>query len=177
MIKFVGIAVLVLVAAALIYASTRPDTFRVERSLSIKAPAAGIFPLVNDLHRHVEWSPWEKKDPAMQRVHSGAPAGTGAVYEWDGNNEIGKGRMEIIESVEPHKVVLSMHFLAPFEAHNTAEIVLEPEGEATTVTWAMHGPQPFMGKVMSLVFDMDDMIGGEFAAGLANLKALTEPRP
>ncbi len=174
MIRRIGIAVLAVFAGVLIVAATRPDSFRVERKLTIHAPAARIFPLVNDLHRHIEWSPWEKKDPAMERTHSGAPSGKGAVYEWNGNKEIGKGRMEIIESEEPHRVTLSMHFIAPFEAHDTAEIVLEPHGDATTVTWAMQGPQPYLGKIMSLFFDFDRMIGGEFATGLANLKTLTE---
>ena len=145
MIRILGIGLLTAVAAVLLYASTRPDTFRVERRLAIHAPASKIFPLVNDLHRHVEWSPWEKKDPAMQRVHSGEPSGRGAVYEWSGNSDIGKGRMEVVESAEPGRVVLAMHFLEPFEAHNTAEFVLEPADDGTTVTWAMYGPQTFLG--------------------------------
>ena len=121
MFKTIAIVIVVLIVAVLIYAATKPDTFRVERSLSIKAPPEKIFPLVNDLHNHAVWSPWEKKDPAMERTHSGAPSGKGAVYEWDGNKEIGKGRMEITESSPPHKVVFAMHFIEPFEAHNIAE--------------------------------------------------------
>ena len=161
-------------AAIVVRASTMPDTFRIERTVRIEAPAERIFPLVNDLHRHIEWSPWEKKDPAMARSHTGAPSGRGAIYEWDGNGEIGKGRMEIVQSDEPGQVVLAMDFLAPFEAHNTAEFVFDEDGDATTVTWAMYGPQQFLGKVMSVFMDMDAMIGTEFETGLANLKSMTE---
>jgi uncharacterized protein YndB with AHSA1/START domain len=170
-----GIALVVVVAACglVAVASTRPDDFRIERSLRIEAPAARIYPLVNDLHRHAEWSPFEKKDPAMARRHSGAPQGPGAVYEWNGNAEIGSGRMEILESKEPERVAIKLDFLTPLEAHNTAEFLFVPDGEATTVTWAMYGPQPFLGKVMSVLLDMDTMIGREFEAGLANLAAIT----
>jgi hypothetical protein len=93
MFKTIAIVAVILIVALLVYAATKPDTFRVQRSASIKAPPEKIFPLVNDLHSHAIWSPWEKKDPAMKRTHSGAASGKGAVYEWDGNKEIGKGRM------------------------------------------------------------------------------------
>jgi uncharacterized protein YndB with AHSA1/START domain len=174
MFKAIAIVAVVLIVALLVYAATKPDTFRVQRSASIKAPPEKIFPLVNDLHSHATWSPWEKKDPAMKRTHSGAASGKGAVYEWDGNKEIGKGRMEILESTPPSKVVFAMHFIKPFEAHNTAEFLLEPSGDSTTVTWAIFGPQPYLAKVMHLFFNMDRMIGTEFEAGLSSLKAITE---
>ncbi|MGH8609499.1 MAG: SRPBCC family protein [Gammaproteobacteria bacterium] len=174
MFKTIAIVAVILIVALLIYAATKPDMFRVQRTASIKAPPEKIFPLVNDLHSHATWSPWEKKDPAMKRTHSGAASGKGAVYEWDGNKEIGKGRMEILESTPPSKVVFAMHFIEPFEAHNPAEIIMEPRDDSTTVTWAIFGPQPYLAKVMHLFFNMDSMIGKEFEAGLSSLKAITE---
>ena len=174
MLKILAIVVVVLIVAILIYAATKPDLFRVQRSASINAPPEKIFPLVNDLHRHSAWSPWDKKDPAMKRTYSGAASGKGAVYEWDGNKEIGKGRMEITESTPPSKVVMAMHFIRPFEAHNTAELTLDPSGDSTHVTWSIYGPQPYLAKVMHIFFDMDSMIGKEFETGLTNLKAIAE---
>jgi hypothetical protein len=169
----VGVLAVVLVAF-LIFAATRPDTVRVERRTSITAPPEQIFPLLNDLHSHGAWSPWEKKDPAMQRTHSGAAYGTGAVYEWDGNKNIGKGRMEIVESIPPFKVVCKLDFIRPFEAHNIAEFTLERSGDSTAVTWAIYGPNVFFAKVMSPFCSMDAMIGKEFEAGLGDLKTLAE---
>jgi Polyketide cyclase / dehydrase and lipid transport len=169
----VAIAV-VLIVAALIFAATKPDSFRVQRSTDIKAPPEKIFALVNDLPSHGAWSPWEKKDPAMKRVYSGPTSGKGAVYEWDGNKNIGKGRMEITESSPASRVVFKMDFLKPFEAHNTAEIALDAKGQRTNVTWAIYGPNTYLSKVMSLFFSVDRMIGREFEIGLANLKSLTE---
>jgi len=177
MVKTIALTVVVLLAATvavlLIYAATKPDSFRVQRVASIKAPPEKIFALVNDLPRHREWSPWEQKDPAMKRTYSGPTSGKGAVYEWDGNKDIGQGRMEIVESA-PTRIVYAMHFIKPFEARNTAEITLEPKGDTTIVTWAIYGPSPYMTKVFTIFCSMDKMIGAEFETGLAKLKSLTE---
>jgi carbon monoxide dehydrogenase subunit G len=174
MLKIIALVVVVLVAAVLIYAATKPDTFRVQRSASIKAPPEKIFPLINDLHSWGAWSPYEKKDPAMKKTYSGAANGLGAVYEWEGNKDIGKGRMEIAESSPPSRVMMKLDFVKPFEAHNIVEFTLEPNGDSTDVTWAIHGPSPYMSKVMCLFFDMDSMVGKDFETGLANLKTVAE---
>ena len=173
-VAIVVVVLVVLIAGVVGFAATRPDSFRVQRTTSIKAPAERIFPLVRDLRSHGLWSPWEKKDPAMQRTYSGAPSGEGAVYEWDGNKNIGKGRMEIARASPPSKVTFDMHFIKPFEAHNTAEFTLDANGDSTNVTWAIYGPSPLLSKVMSLFCNFDRMIGREFETGLANLKTIAE---
>ena len=174
MLKIIGIAIVVLVAAVLGYAAMQPDTFRIQRSASIQAPPERIFAVLNDFQQSPSWSPYEKKDPAMKRAFSGATVGKGSVYEFDGNKEVGAGRIEIVESVPPQKVTLQLDFVRPFKASNTVEYTLEPRGDATEVTWAMHGPSPFISKVMCLFIDMDKMVGTDFEVGLANLKAITE---
>jgi len=173
-IAYIAAVIVVIVAGILIYAASRPDTFRVQRSASIKAPPDKIFPLINDLHAWNAWSPYEKKDPAMKRTFSGAPNGKGAVYEWDGDKNVGKGRMEIIEATPPAKILIKLDFFKPFEGHNTAEFTMEPKGDNTVVTWAMYGPSALMMKVMGIFMNMDNMIGNDFAVGLANLKAIAE---
>lgn len=175
--KIILIALIVIVvpiAAILAYAATQPDEFRVQRSASIQAPAEKIFPYLNDFHRSVDWSPYEKMDPDMKRVYSGAPLGKGAIYEWDGDSNAGAGRLEIVDAAPPSKVTYTLDFVRPFEARNIVEFTLDDKGGATDVTWAMHGPMPYISKVMCLFFDMDKMVGGDFEKGLANLKALTE---
>ena len=174
MFKYIGIAVVVIIAAVLALAAPRPDTFRVERSTTIKAPPEKVYALIDDFHQWQQWSPWERLDPAMKRQHGGAAKGKGALYGWEGNKEVGKGQMEITEATPPSRVVIKLDFLAPFEAHNTAEFVLVPQGDATTVTWAMFGPNLFIGKVMSLFASMDSLVGKDFERGLANLKAVAE---
>ncbi len=168
-----GVA-LVAVAIILIIASTRPDTFRIERRIAINAPPEKIFPLLNDFRAWTKWSPWENKDPALKRDYSGAATGKGAVYGWEGNKNVGKGRMEILESVQPSKLVIDLRFISPFQAHNTAEFTLTPDGNVTTVNWAMHGPNVFVSKVMSVLMNFDKMVGKDFEQGLANMKAAAE---
>lgn len=175
-IALVFVALGVIVVALLGFAATKPDTFRIERSASIKAAPEVIFAYLNDFRSWGNWSPWEKLDSAMQRTYSGPAIGVGAVYEWKGNSDIGAGRMEIMESSPSSKISIKLDFTEPFEGHNTAEFTLKPEGEATTVTWAMFGPNQFIGKVMSIFFDMDKMIGKDFETGLANLKTIAESR-
>lgn len=178
MLKIVGIAVLIIlvaVAGVLIYASTKPDTFRVERTVSIDAPPDRIFPLIVDLKSWTAWSPYEKKDPELKRSFGPITSGKGATYSWDGNKNVGQGSMEILDAT-PGKVVIKLDFVKPFEAHNTAEFIVQPKGNSSSVTWAIYGPSPIISKVMGLFMNMDTMIGKDFEAGLADLKALAEKK-
>jgi hypothetical protein len=138
-----------IVVALLGLAATKPDTFRIERATSIKAAPETIFAHLNDFRSWGDWSPWEKLDPALQRTYSGAAIGAGAIYEWKGNSDVGSGRMEIMESSTSSKINIKLDFTEPFVAQNSTEFTLTPEGEATKITWAMHGPNQFLGKVMS----------------------------
>ena len=143
------IALLIVAAAAvLVAAATKPDRFRVQRTAEVNAPADKIFPLINDFRSFGSWSPYETRDPEMKRSNSGATSGKGAVYAWDGNKNVGEGRMEILDSAPPSRIAIKLDFTRPFEAHNVVEFTLVPHGGSTTVTWAMEGPSPFMAKVM-----------------------------
>jgi uncharacterized protein YndB with AHSA1/START domain len=174
MLKIIGIVIVVLIAAVLIFAATKPDTFRVQRAASIKAPPEKVFALINDFNRWGAWSPWEKKDPAMKRTFGAVTSGKGAEYAWEGNKDVGQGRMEIAESVVPSKVALKLDFVKPFEAHNLVEFTLEPKGDTTNVTWAIQGDTPYFAKIIHVFINMDKMVGKDFEIGLANLKAIAE---
>jgi uncharacterized protein YndB with AHSA1/START domain len=174
MIKTIAIVLALLIAAVLIFAAMKPDSFRIERSVAIKAPPEKVFALINDFHQWEAWSPWEKIDPALQRTYGGAASGKGAVYEWSGNKDIGKGRMEIVEATPPSKVSLKLDFITPFEAHNMVDFTLASQGDMTTVTQAMYGPSPYMSKLMTIFFSMEKMVGEKYEEGLANLKSLSE---
>lgn len=172
--KIVLAGIALAIVAVLAFAATRPDTFRVERSVLIQAPPQRIHDQIQDFNRWKAWSPFETMDPAMKREISGAACGTGAVYAWDGNDKAGAGRMEIVDSVPASRVRIQLDFTRPMEAHNVAEFSIVPEGNAQRVTWAMHGPQPYIGKVIGLVFSIDRMVGRDFERGLANLKRISE---
>jgi hypothetical protein len=175
--KIIGIviaALVALLAAILIFAATRPDSFSVQRTTSIKTPPDKVYPLITDFHRWDAWSPWEKMDPAMKRTFGGASSGKGAVYAWEGNSKVGAGRMEIVDAAVPSKVTIQLDFIRPLEGHNVAEFTLQPKGDMTDVTWTMRGPSPYPAKVMGVFFNMDKMIGNDFETGLANLKNIAE---
>lgn len=174
MLKIIAIVIVVLIAVVLGLAAMKPDTFRVQRTASIKAPPDKVFALINDFRQWGQWSPWEKLDPDLKRSFSGASSGKGAVYEWTGNKKVGAGRMEITEPTPPNKLLIKLDFIRPFEGHNIAEFTLEPQGDSTQLTWAMHGPTPFVSKLMQVFFSMDALIGKDFEAGLANMKAVAE---
>lgn len=163
-----------LLAVILIYAATRPGTFRVQRATRIDAPPEKIFAILNDFQRWVAWSPYEKKDPGMKRTYSGPANGRGAMYAFEGNGQVGTGRLEITESSPPSRVALTLDMIKPMACHNIIEFTLETQGGSTDVTWAMHGPSPYIAKVMTMFCNMDRMIGKDFETGLATLKTVTE---
>lgn len=168
-----GILVLV-IFIVVVLAARKPDTFRIERTTTIHVPPEKVFALINDFHAWGGWSPWEKLDPNLRRTYSGPANGTGAVYEWLGNKKVGQGRMEIKDQSPPNRVTIQLDFLKPFETRNTAEFTLTPADGGTRVNWAMVGRLPFLFKVMTLFTSMDAMVGKDFEAGLANMKALAE---
>jgi hypothetical protein len=179
MFKLIASILLVALAAVLIYAATQPDVINVQRTASIKAAPERIFPLLSDFHADSwgAWSPYELKDPDMQRTLSGSRTGVGAVYEWRGDHNIGHGRMEITSVTVPTQVTIKLDFIKPFEGHNVAEFTLQPQAEATVVTWSLRGPATYMSKLMGVFLNMDRMIGNDFEAGLAKLKAIVEHAP
>lgn len=173
-VAIVAVVLAIAVAIVLILAAAKPDKFRVQRGAIMKMPPEKVFCLINDFRQWGSWSPWENRDLAMKRSFSGAERGTGAVYAWEGNKNVGSGRMEILDASMPSKIVIKLDVFKPFEGHNTAEFTMLPQGDATSVNWVMYGPAPFMSKVMQVFMNIDKMIGKDFKAGLANLKGLTE---
>lgn len=174
MLRKLAAAVAVLLVALVGFAATRPDTFALERSIAIAAPPERIYPMIADLHAWRAWSPWEGLDPAMTRTFGGAPSGVGATYGWQGNSAVGAGTMTITAAVPSSRVAIDLAFLEPFAARNVTEFTLAPTAAGTQVTWAMRGPQPFLGKVMGVFLSPDAMVGPDFEKGLAALKREAE---
>src|SRR5882757_11164727 len=170
----IAVILAIAIAFVLIFAATKPGRFSVRREITVQAPAEKIFPLIDDFHQWVAWSPHEHRDPALKRTYSGAESGKGAVYAWEGNNNVGSGRMEILETSVPSKIRIKLDFFKPFEGHNTAEFTMLPQGDVTNLTWTMTGPAVFMSKVMQVFMNLDRMIGRDFETFLANLKTPTE---
>jgi Polyketide cyclase / dehydrase and lipid transport len=169
------LSVLIAVLAALLaYAALQPPTFRVERSARMEVAPEVVFSNINDFRKWEAWSPWDKLDPNLARTYSGSAQGAGAVYGWAGTGKVGSGRMEIVEAQSPTSIKIKIDFTAPFAASNIIDFKLSRDGDWTTVSWAMSGPQPLLNRLMGLVFNMDKLVGGDFAKGLASLKQVSE---
>jgi len=165
--------VIVLVVLLTIISSViaaRPAQFRIERNASIPAPSSVVFPLLEDFHHWVAWSPWEKLDPSMKKTFSGSASGKGAQYAWLGNSKAGQGRMEILASHAPELVSIQVEIVKPFPSKNLTKFKLVPESDGTRVHWIMEGENNFMGKAFSLFVNMDTLLGKDLEAGLDNLK-------
>jgi hypothetical protein len=172
-IAIIAAVIAVPVAGLLAYAATQPDSFRVQRTATIKAAPEKISPLITDFRNWGAWSPYETKDPGMKRILSGAESGKGAVYAWEGNGNVGMGRMEIADA-SPSKVTIKLDFEKPFKANNIAEFTMQRHGDATNVTWAMYGSVPYLAKIVHIFFNVDSMVGKDFEDGLAKMKAVAE---
>jgi hypothetical protein len=174
MIKKILLVLVAIVAVILIAGAFQSNTYRVERSLTIAAPAAELFPHINDLHQSQAWSPWAKLDPNAKMTFDGPASGVGASNAWVGNSQVGEGRQTIIASTPNELVRLKLEFFKPMAGVATSEFDLKPAGAGTTVIWSMSGDKNYLSKVMCMFLSMDKMIGGDFEKGLANLKALAE---
>ena len=170
----IGVAVIVIGFVAVV-AMQRPE-FRIVRSGMIAAPPPAVFAQVNDFHHWEAWSPWAKIDPALKQTYEGAPAGTGAIYTWAGNKDVGQGRMAITESKPSDLILIKLEFLKPFAATNIAEFTFKPDGNQTVVTWNMAGKKNFIMKGFCLFMNMDKMVGGQFEKGLATMKSVVEQK-
>lgn len=168
------LALAVIVVGLVIVIAMQPSEFRIERSATIAAPPEEVFAQVNDFHAWKEWSPWAKLDPQSKETYEGPEAGTGAIFKWSGNNEVGEGMMTITDSRPSELILIKLEFTRPFAATNTAEFAFKPEGNQTRVTWAMFGKNTFMSKAIHLVMDMDKMVGANFEQGLAQMKSVAE---
>jgi Polyketide cyclase / dehydrase and lipid transport len=170
------IMIVFLLVAFLGFVATRPDSFRLQRAVDIKAPPEKIYGYLADFHPEGwgKWSPWEGLDPDLKRSFSGPKSGEGSVYAWEGNKNVGSGRMEILETTAPSDLKIKLDFIAPFKASNITEFMVLPDGDLTRVIWVMSGPMPFISKLMSVFISMDKMVGKDFEKGLAQLKAVAE---
>jgi len=174
MLKWSLAAIAAIVVVFLIVVAMQPSDFKVERSATMRAPAPAAFAQVNDFQKWQAWSPWEKVDPALKRQYEGPQAGTGAVYAWQGNKDVGEGRMTITESKPAERVRIKLEFFKPFAATNQAEFSFQPAGDSTTVTWSMTGQNNFLSKAICMFVNMDKMVGGMFEQGLTQMKTVVE---
>jgi hypothetical protein len=172
--KRIGLGLVVVIGVFVLVVAMQPANFRVARSATIAAPPAMVFEQVNDFHNWEAWSPWAKLDPAAKNTFEGPTSGTGAIFRWNGNSEVGEGSMTTTESRPGELVRIKLDFVRPFAGTSDVEFKFEPAGDQTKVTWSMSGENNFIAKAMSLFMDCEAMCGAQFDEGLANMKSVVE---
>ncbi len=95
--------------------------------------------------------------------------GVGAWYTWEGNDDLGKGKLTIT-SASAEEVTYDLEFIEPFPSTADVGIALDEQGDGTKVTWWMEGRNDFMGKLFDLFVGMDSVIGADFERGLEKLE-------
>src|SRR5262245_3565119 len=131
MLKKILIGLIVIVGVLAVVIALRPSEYSVSRSTVIAAPAPTIFSQVNDFQKWNAWSPWDKIDPAMKRTYEGPPSGNGAVYKWEGNKDVGKGSMTIVESKPNELIRIKLEFVEPMAGVSDVDFVFKPEADKT----------------------------------------------
>jgi hypothetical protein len=162
------------IALLVVVIATRPSDFKIQRQATMAALPGLVHGLVNDFKKWPVWSPWENRDPNLQRTYSGAESGEGAQYHWVGNKNVGEGHMTIVESQPGERIRIKLEFLRPFAATNDTLFTFAPHGSGTQVIWTMSGRNNFTGKAIGLFMNMDSMIGKDFEQGLADMKKAAE---
>lgn len=173
---YIAAVVAIAIVGVLAFAATKPDTFSIKRSARIAAPAERIYPLIANLRSMNTWNPFVEPDPAVRISYSGPEMGQGATHVWAGNRNVGEGSVEVTEAVAPSRVAMRLLMVKPMKADNQVEFTLQPADGGTTVTWAMQGPQPMIGKVVSVFINCERMIGPVFEKGLSRLKEIAEAK-
>jgi hypothetical protein len=176
MLKKIALGLSAAVAAFLLFVASRPSEYAVERKAVIEAAPAAVHARVADFSKWDAWSPWEKLDPAMKRQLEGTQGAAGASYAWQGNKDVGSGKMTLVETKPGELARIKLEFFEPMAGVSDTLFTFAPEGKGTAVTWRMTGKNSFVGKAMCVFMNMDKMVGGDFEKGLAQLKALLEKK-
>lgn len=165
---------IVVIGLFLIYVASRPSEFRIARSHQIKAPSPVVYGIINDLHQWDRWSPYSKLDPDMKKTYDGPESGPGASYAWNGNSQVGEGKLTITDSKPDEFVKMDLQFTRPFQCQNKVTFVIDPSGSETKVSWIMQGTNTFVGKLFDTLMNMDKMVGSDFEKGLVTLDSVAQ---
>jgi carbon monoxide dehydrogenase subunit G len=168
------LSVVIVIAALLAFAATKPNSFRVQRSITIHAPREKVFLFINDLRSWEAWSSDTGGDGTVQKIYSAPASGTGAAAEWNGSGRAGAAKMIIVESVAPSKVSVKVDWFKPFKAHNLNEFTLHAQGDETEVDWSIQASNLYAMKVMGIFVNIQAEFGKHMESGLKNLKGVVE---
>lgn len=174
MAKKILLSLVVVIVLFLVFVSTRNGKFNYERSVVINAPVEKIYPYLSNFKLGSQWNPFDQKDPNLKRTFLGNDGEVGSAMEFEGNNEAGSGKLEMLSLIPNTEAQIKLTMTKPWKAENLIIYKLTPEAEGTRFLWAMSGDGGFMGKLMMTIIDCEKMITDEFEKGFQNLKFIIE---
>lgn len=177
MLKKILVAGAVFLVVLLAIIAMQPKDYQVSRTATMAAEPAVIFDQINDFHKWIAWSPWQKLDPNAKNTFEGPSAGKGAIFKWEGNSQIGQGQMTLKESKPNERILIDLEFIKPMAGKSLTEFTFKPVTGGTEVTWSMSGENNFVGKAICLVMNMDKAVGPAFKEGLDSIKKIVEAAP
>ena len=168
------LGLVILVAVVLLFAATKPSTFRIEKSVTIQAQPEKVYALIADFHNWPQWAPQDREDPTMQRTYSGAASGLGAVSEWTSKGSAGAGQMTITAATASSNIDVAVEWKRPFKVRNAHTFTLTPAGNGTQLAWSAEGTNLYIMRAMEVFVGVNGPMGKHLEAGLANLKKIAE---
>lgn len=163
------------VISAVILSLVTPASQKVEKTITINAPAAIVYEQLSRLEHFNQWSVWSRQDSAVQFSFSGTDGTVGASAAWKGDPALsGEGRI-VIKSLEPgHKVVQTLQFSKPRKGKGESVFTVTEKNGLTTVAWKFEMATPRPWNIFNLFYSMDKEMGSDFEKGLFALKEITE---
>ena len=152
-----------------------PKSYNVSRSIEIARPKGAVFENLKFLKNQDAWSPWNKKDPNMEKKFIGTDGEVGAISYWNGNKDVGEGEQELTKIVDGERIESELRFLKPWKSTSDAYITTEEVNkDSTKVTWGFSGKNKFPTSIFMLFMNMDKSVGKDFEEGLASLKRILD---
>lgn len=148
-----------------------------EKSISIDAPIDSVWKNINSLTAMDKWSPWNDKDPNMQKTLTGTDGTVGATQAWISKVKgVGEGSQTILKMQEPSLLETRLEFLKPFKSTAEAYVKLSHKNGSTNATWGFKSTMPYPMNLMKLFMNFEKEMNKEFGSGLSKLKSLSEEK-
>ncbi len=173
-IKYILLALGILVAVTIVLGLVGPKSYNVNRSIVISSGVDQVWPYISSAKKMQDWSPWVGKDTTLRIEYYGTEGTVGSGYRWDGEI-LGSGEQTISMLEFQKRVLTDLKIDMPFGNDvSTAYFNLQDTLKATKVTWGLRGDNGFAGRIFGMIMNYDEMIGPDYEAGLVNLKRLVE---
>lgn len=167
--------ILLIVAILLIIPMFISKDMNYEKSISIEASIDQVWKNVGSLSAMDQWSPWNSKDPGMERSLTGVDGEVGAKQSWiSEKKDVGEGSQTIVAVDEPNQLTTKLEFIKPFKSVADAFVKLKDEGSSTQATWGFESQMPYPMNIMKLFMNFEKNMDKDFGAGLEKLKGICE---